>query len=184
MIRANKEFLDYCKIDLKIGETVFFKTGEFLLRQDDYVRNLLVIADGLVKCYRTDEQGNEFVQEFFSSGQIIGEIETILDPRKETSIAQIETLSHVTCLKISCDDFQTMLSNNRIFSQLILQHLAEKVRHKALRHAFVQTHTLDENIRELRESFSPYFDMIKKKDLANYLGVTLRSLNRVLKDNR
>ncbi|WP_442588145.1 Crp/Fnr family transcriptional regulator [Pedobacter sp. AW31-3R] len=96
-------------------------------------------------------------------------------------MATLTAISETTCIKISIPQFKDLISENKKFNLLLMQSLASKIRYKALRHSFIQTHSLEENLIQIKNTFPDVFSMIEKNDLANYLGITLRSLNRSLK---
>ncbi|HEY8398804.1 MAG TPA: Crp/Fnr family transcriptional regulator [Flavihumibacter sp.] len=51
------------------GEIRSFKAGEQLLRTGQYFKSTMLILDGLVKVYREDEQGSEFLMYYLAPGQ-------------------------------------------------------------------------------------------------------------------
>ena len=122
---------------------------------------------------------NDFVEEFFGEGEIIGEIEII---NNHTSVCGISAITELSIYKISSDNFKHLLDKDKIFNQLILKALSAKIRYKASRHAHNQLNDVEANLLRIKKEFPEIFDAIPKLDIANYLGVTLRSLNRVLSD--
>ncbi|WP_300670507.1 Crp/Fnr family transcriptional regulator [Soonwooa sp.] len=183
MIRTNDDFLDFFehKINSDFEEKTF-AAGDIIIKQDSYIKNILLVKSGLLKCSRFDNDGIEFVQEFFSTGEILGEIETIISNSETKTIAEVQAITEVVCYKISLATFQNLIFENTEFNGLLLKMLANKIRYKALRYSFMQTHTLAQNIAEITKSYPNILSVIHKNDLANYFGVTLRSLNRSLKD--
>ncbi len=61
-----------------------------------------------------------------------------------------------------------------------MKAMAIKIGYKAPRHSYQQSYTIEDNILKLKEAFPELIEVISKKDIANYMGITLRSLNRVL----
>jgi len=182
MIRVNTKFLEYVSKlkatgqypSMARGEAVI---GEKIIAQKTNVRAVYVITEGLAKCYLTEDTGNDFIQEFFGAGEVFGEIELItLAP----SFCTIEALVPTGYFKIPQNLFQHLLRNDATFNQLLLQLMASKIRYTALRHSYHQSHPLETNLKRLLQEFPDLLEKIAKKDIANYLGITLRSLNRVL----
>ena len=74
------------------------------------------------------------------------------------------------------------METDKLFNQLILKALSAKIRYKASRHAHNQLNDVEANLLRIKKEFPDMFNAIPKLDIANYLGVTVRSLNRVLSD--
>lgn len=182
MIRVNCTFLDYI-IKLKLSDSNCLITehkavvGEKIITQKTNVQSVYLIKEGLAKCYLTEETGNDFIQEFFGAGEVFGEIELITN---ESSFCTIEALVPTTYFRIPKKTFNTLLKADAIFNTFLLELLASKIRYTALRHSYNQSHTIEEKLRSLLNELPDLFKKISKNDIANYLGITIRSLNRVL----
>jgi len=184
MIRVNNDLANYVNRlhcsktnDLVTEENVTSK--QLIIEQGKQVFSVYIIKSGIVKCYMTQDTGLNFIQEFFGEGGIFGEIEMF---NNKASFCSIETITNCSAFKIRKDDFHILLNQDKIFNQLILKALALKVEDKAIRHSHNQSHTIKSNFLRLKKSFPNLNEIIPKKDLANYLGITERSLNRTLND--
>lgn len=184
MIRTNQELLSYVARlqKSKPGEMVLlqrFLPGKKMIEQGKRGISVYVIRQGIAKCYVTEDTGNDFIQEFFGAGELFGEIEAI---RGKLSFCSIEAVTEVEVYKIEQKQFLAWLEKDKQFNQLILQALAAKINYKAIRHAYHQSHTLEKNLLRLMQAFPGLLETIPRQDIANYLGVTLRSLNRTVHD--
>ncbi len=182
MIRVNCTFLDYI-VKLKLSDSNSLITehkavvGEKIITQKTNVQSVYLIKDGLAKCYLTEETGNDFIQEFFGAGEVFGEIELITN---EFSFCTIEALVPTIYFRIPKKTFDNLIKEDAIFNTFLLELLASKIRYTALRHSYNQSHTIEEKLRSLLNELPDLFKKIAKNDIANYLGITVRSLNRVL----
>jgi CRP-like cAMP-binding protein len=181
MIRTNQELLDYVS---KIHNSAIISEQEYapfqtIIEQGKRVNSVCIFKSGIAKCFLTEENGNDFVEEFFSEGEIVGEIEII---NNHVSVCEISAITEMTVYKISADNFKHLLDRDIVFNQLILKALSSKIRYKASRHAHNQLNDVEANLLRIKKEFPEIFNAIPKLDIANYLGVTLRSLNRVLSD--
>lgn len=184
MIRINKDLVDYVnqlycsKInDLVTEEKIVSK--ELIIEQGKRIFSVYIIKSGIAKCYTTQDTGMNFIQEFFGEGGILGEIEMF---NNDASFSSIEAVTNIAAFKIRQDNFHFLLNQDKVFNQLILKALASKIKDKAIRHSHNQSHTIKSNFLRLKKSFPNLNEMIPKKDVANYLGITERSLNRTLND--
>lgn len=180
MIRINKELLDHLmrisRDNTNIIQEILPKNTR-LFRMSERSHHVFIIREGVVKCFHSQDNGKDFVQEFFSTGEIFGEVEVFThDP----SFSHIETLTELDTFKISHENFRKLFKKDPVFAELITTALAKKIRYTSLRHAYNQSHTAQENLARLIESFPNILDQISKKDIASYLGIEMRSLNRIL----
>jgi CRP-like cAMP-binding protein len=184
MIRQNKELLNYV-IKLHQSEAnnlvveQFFSPKQQIIQHNKQVFHVYILKSGVAKCFLTEDNGKEFIEEFFGEGEIVGEIEVI---KEHLSIADIEAISDLVVYKIQKDDFNTLLESDKTFNRLILKALSSKIHYKAIRHSYNQSHPVESNLLRLKKDFPDFINTIPKQDIANYLGITLRSLNRTLND--
>jgi CRP-like cAMP-binding protein len=181
MIRTNQELLDYVR-KIHNPEVILeqiFTPFQTVFEQGKRVNSVFIVKSGIAKCFLTEENGNDFVEEFFGEGGIVGEIEII---NNHISVCGISAITELRVYKISSTNFKHLLDKDKVFNHLILKALSAKIYYKASRHAHNQLHDVEANLLRIKREFPEMFDAIPKLDIANYLGVTLRSLNRVLSE--
>ncbi len=164
--------------DARFVSKLSFKPEQQIIMQGKNIFSAYVLSEGIAKCYQTEDTGKDFIQEFFGPGEIFGEIEII---NGTPSFCCIETITDASVYQISLDSFRHLLDTDKKFNQLILMAMANKINYTALRHAYHQSHTGLANFQRLKKQFPQLTEVIAKKDLANYLGITIRTLNRILK---
>ncbi|MGX1928304.1 Crp/Fnr family transcriptional regulator [Flagellimonas sp. 2504JD4-2] len=184
MIRVNTEFLNYVTRLKNSGDYPMLveeevPAGEKIIVQKTKVFALYVIKSGMVKCYHTIDTGTYFIQEFFGEGEPFGEIEIFTEAY---SFCTVEALTPMSYFKISKTDLEELIKKDKTFNNLILKMMASKIRYTAVRHSYNQSHSLEQNLKRLVNDFPDLLQKISKTDIANYLGITVRSLNRVLKN--
>jgi CRP/FNR family transcriptional regulator, anaerobic regulatory protein len=184
MLRTNNAFLSYIeqlydaqhrKEDILLKE---FSAEELLLRQGEKPAKAWVVKEGIVKCY-FDEAGDKgFIVEFLGKGEILGELEII---RNVSCLCNIKTLTPVKAYAISIPYFRSLLNKELAFNKLLLESFAERLINTATRASFQQLNTVENTLGKLLELLKEQGITISKEDMAAYLGVTIRSLNRALK---
>ncbi len=184
MIRINENLIKYlCDLVKSPNNNLLIlqsaKPTVKIMDQGSKINSVFVIKSGIAKCYLTQDTGNDFIQEFFGEGEIFGEIEMF---NNELSLCDVEAITDLVLFKISKYNFFSLIANDKKFQMLVLESLASKIKYKALRHSYNQSHTIDQKIINLHKQFPEIMDIIQKKDIANYLGITKRSLNRVISD--
>lgn len=184
MIRVNKELSAYVtrlyheETDSELG-SLKFSPKEKVIDQGKRIFSVFIIKSGIAKCLLSEDNGKDFIQEFFAEGEIFGEIEVI---DKNVSFCSIEAITDLEVYQIKDQHFHNLLATDKKFNHLIIRALANKVRYKAIRHAYNQSHAIEDNLLRLMKEFPSLFRDIAKQDIANYLGITLRSLNRTIND--
>lgn len=183
MIRTNKELFNYITHLILSESTDLFSEQQFapsqqILVEGKNVFSIYIMKSGMVKCYLSTDTGGTFIQEFFAEGEIFGEIE-LLD--ECSSYCTIEAIDHVTVYKITKSDFIQLLEDDKKLNHLFIAALISKLKYKATRHSYNQSHILEDKLTRLKLKFPDLEKVLSKQDIADYLGITLRALNRTIK---
>ncbi|MFL1896079.1 Crp/Fnr family transcriptional regulator [Aquimarina sp. 2-A2] len=182
MIRSNATLLEYISKPtfLKKWRTITQTRHEpsaVIIDQQSRSNSVYIIKRGMTKCFLTEDTGIDFIQEFFGAGELFGEIEFFT---QSTNFCSVVTVSETEVFKFENNLFKLLLDTDRQFNSLVMQALAMKVKYKAIRHAYNQSHRIEDKVLRLKKEYPLLFDKLQKKDIANYLGITMRSLNRAL----
>lgn len=183
MIRTNKELFGYITKLFQSGSASSFIEHHFapmedILIEGKNVYSVYILKSGIVKCYLTTDTGNTFIQEFFGEGELFGELELMDD---SYSYCTIKAMDEVTVYKIQKSDFLKLLNQDKKFNRLFINALISKLKYKATRHSYNQSHTIEDKLTRLKMKFPELEKVISKQDIADYLGITLRALNRTMK---
>lgn len=182
MIRINQELLHYIthlhrqNPSGPISELVV-QSAEKMIKQRTRAFSVFIIKSGIAKCYMTEDTGVDFIQEFFGEGEIFGEVEMF---NEELTFCTIEAMTESVVYKIPKDHFNQLIDSDQKFNRLVLKLLATKIRYTAKRHSYIQSHPIETNLLKLIKELPRLTELIAKKDVANYMGITERSLNRTL----
>ncbi|UFH32844.1 Crp/Fnr family transcriptional regulator [Chryseobacterium sp. C-71] len=184
MLRTNQSFLAYVsdlyekqnrKEDIIVRS---FEAGELLVSQNEEVNKVMLLREGIVKCSLTEKNRKEYILEFSGSGEIIGELESI---REVKALCTIEALTAVKVYSISIPYFRKLLKEDIVFNWFLLNVFAERISNTSSRASYQQLYTVEESLNRLLELQSEQDIKISKENMAAYLGVSVRSLNRSLK---
>lgn len=184
MLRTNQLFLNYTE-DLygKQGRkedivTRSFSKGERILTQGENPSKVMLIREGITKCFLAEENDKEYIVEFLGKGEIIGEIELI---RNVSCLCSIEAVTEVTVYAISIHYFRSLIKNDLSLNNLLLDVFAERIVNTSKRASYQQLYAAEYTLAQLLELLAQQEIEISKEDMAAYLGITVRSLNRALK---
>lgn len=180
MISYNQELLR-CVSEIALKNDIVtekqIQARDKILVQNEAVSHIYIIKEGIAKCYITESNGKDYILEFMGSGEIVGELEILHNTK---SLTNIEAISNLQVLRIHRDYFVEMLQNNWQLNLLILKELAQRLAQTSSRASYQQNYPLEYSILKIIFLFSNQPLKLSKKDLADYLGITLRSLNRTL----
>lgn len=184
MIKRNQNLLTYLELLITNGahnqqvKRRSFASGQALINQDDFPKHLYLLRSGVAKCFITEENGRNYVLEFLGEGEILGELELLTG---STNLCTVIALTNLDTYQISQDFFTTYLLKEPTFNQLLLQELAVRLSRTARRASYQQIFPIEYAVLKVLYLFTSSDQPVTKQDLADYLAVPLRSLNRVLK---
>jgi CRP-like cAMP-binding protein len=185
MLRTNQAFLIYFEelyTKQKGREEVVLKSftrDENILIQDQLPSKVMLIKEGIAKCYLTEENAKEYIVEFLGSGEILGEVELI---KNINCLCSVKAVSEVTVYETSISYFKSLIKNDLALNHLLLDSFAQRIINTSSRASYQQLYTVEHTLTQLLNMQAKQGIQISKEDMASYLGITLRSLNRILKD--
>ncbi|NLI36965.1 MAG: Crp/Fnr family transcriptional regulator [Bacteroidales bacterium] len=183
MLRTNVHLLSYVEQLYKelTSKDIILKEypkGSFIFNQSEKSSKVIIIKEGFVKCFFSEENGKDFIVEFLGEGEIAGEIEAI---RNIQCLCHIEALSDIQVYQFSTNTFRLLMKQNPQFNQLLINELAERIINTSSRASLQQVYSIKNGLHKLITLQERQHLRISKADMAAYLGVDIRSLNRVLK---
>ncbi|WP_300703186.1 Crp/Fnr family transcriptional regulator [Bacteroides sp.] len=166
--------------DPKKGVTLKdYSKGTLLCKQDEQPYKIAIVRNGFAKCFYSEDNGKDFILEFLGKGEIIGEIEAL---RNIKCLCNVEAVTDVQVYVFSTSYFKSLLDNNHQFSRILLEELAERIINTSCRAAHQQLYTIKYGLSKLLDLQDKQGIKLSKTDMASYLGIEIRSLNRFLKE--
>lgn len=185
MLRTNQLFLEYIEKLYSKEENKenillrSFSKGEDMLIQNRKPSGIMLIREGITKCFFVEENGKEYIVEFLGKGKIVGEIELI---RNIPCLCSIEALTEVSAYTLSVPFFRSLIKNDLVLNNLLLDVFAQRIVNTSSRASYQQLYTTEHTLSQLLELQHQQGVSLSKEDMAAYLGITVRSLNRALKN--
>jgi CRP/FNR family transcriptional regulator, anaerobic regulatory protein len=182
MLRTNLSFLSFAEQLHQSGQVhvKHFPKGSIILGQGDKVSKVYILQNGITKCYYSAENGKSYILEFLSVGQIIGEIELV---KKMDCLCSVEAITDVYAFVLPIPLVVSLLQTDLRFNKILIGELAERLTNTSSRSSFQQIYTIEHALKKLLALQSKLTIPLAKEDMAAYLGITLRSLNRLLKEH-
>ncbi len=184
MYRTNEYFYDFMErlhssgaakdhVSLKA-----YRQGDYLLQQNSPLARVLIIREGIAKCIINEENGKDFILAFLGTGQLLGELEVLRNTR---CLNNVQALTSLVAYAVSVPYFRHIVETDKAFNAMLLQELANRLAITSTRASLQQLYTVEHGLRNLLRLLQQQHMTLSKEDMAAYLGITVRSLNRALK---
>ena len=155
-----------------------FHKGHLLIGQGTTTTNVFFIRSGIVKCTFSENNDKEYILEFLGEGQVLGELEAIT---QAPAMSSVRAISDLALYMLDKTTFLDLLRRNEAFNKAMMELMAVRLTDTAPRSARQQLNPLEHNLTQLLAALEYEKLPCTKQELADYLGITLRSLNRLLK---
>lgn len=156
--------------------------GECLLRQGEPLPGLFLLSSGLGRVYTSSANGREILHAFVGPGEVIGEIEYFAG---EPLGCTVEAARRTEAWFVSSAAVDALLAKEPGLAIALATTMARRYHAEVARSSERITYPVAHNVlriclAHMRDRGDPSIQL-PKQDLAEYLGTSLRHLNRVLK---
>jgi CRP/FNR family transcriptional regulator len=184
--------LDHQKIN-KLNSLVKqrnFKNGELIYLEGEIGKNIYIIESGLVKLYRSNEEGNQYILRLLKEGDFFGEL--VLFKEEELS-SSAEAVGDCTICMLPKDELEKLIKSSPELSYKLLSAISSrlnktenKLQSLALEDAKEKTmRLLLELAKEsgIKKENGILINLPLSRDgLANLIGTTQETLSRKLSE--
>ena len=156
--------------------------GECLLRQGDPPPGLFLLRSGLGRVYTSSANGREMLHAFVGPGEVLGEIEYFAG---EPLSCTVEAARRTEAWFLSSSAVDALLAKEPRLAVGLATIMARRYHSEVARSSERIAYPVDYNVlriclAHMRDRGDPQIQL-PKHDLADYLGTSVRHLNRVLK---
>jgi CRP/FNR family transcriptional regulator len=165
---------------------IHYNKGEMVAKQGNFYTHIMYIQKGMVKVYKEMPDGSNLILNFFTEGSLIGLPFLFKNLVLDYSVSAIEET--VIC-SIDRKAFEKLIQENGTFAAEVVNQLNHctlynydrivSLTHKQINGRFADT--LLYLSREIYKS-NKFKLTLSRKDLAEYTGVSVMSVIRVIKD--
>lgn len=182
-----KQLPDFHKLsDKRVSRT--YRKKEFVFFEGQPPNHLYLVAGGLVKTYKSNKNGKEFITGLHGPGAFMGFVSLLENkPYNESAIvakeAQIylipqqDFLTMVYTNKEISREFISMLSSNLYKAENTMFELAYQSVRQRVANILIKLDQPDSQVNNLTAAIS-----VPRKDLSKMVGTSTESLNRTLAD--
>lgn len=155
------------------------QAGQKLITKDQPLQSVFIIRSGVIKCFITEDNDKDYILDFLGEGELLGEIEAI---RNTPATCTVEAITPLTVYVLGATQFHHFFRTLPAFSSIVLELMATRLSRISEKAARQQLYTLSEMLPQLLSALNSQQITFTKQNLAEYLGISVRSLNRLLKD--
>ncbi|MFA4867699.1 MAG: Crp/Fnr family transcriptional regulator [Pedobacter sp.] len=165
-----------------------FNKGEILFSQGDTPRYYFQILNGEVKMNNFNDEGKEFVQGFFTTGESFGEPPLFL---KDTYPANAEAIVNSQIYLLSRDKFMDLLMANPQIHLCMTTNLARRLYYKSIMASEISSQEPEHRVLKLIDYFrtkinktpinTKYKVEITRQQIADLTGLRVETVIRAIK---
>jgi len=162
-------------------KTDHFKTHEIIFRSGDFPHFIYFIDQGMVKIFRMNEDGKEFIVNIYESGDFFG-YQAIFEDRAYMKNAVALESSHI--YKIPKDQFLDFIYKNREVSAKLIQIISKKLTEKEAELAHMAYDSVRKRVAikllEIMPDDDNQVSFISRTDFAAIIGTSTETLVRTI----
>lgn len=141
-----------------------FDKNDFIFEEGNLPFNYYQIVSGEIKMSNYNDDGREFIQGIFYSGQSFGEPPLFLNQKYPANAIAVE---NAEILILSKENFMKLLEENPKVSIKIIENLAQRLYYKSVMAAEISTQEPEHRVLKLIDHGIVYFNF--QKDQNGYL---------------
>ncbi|HVN49678.1 MAG TPA: Crp/Fnr family transcriptional regulator [Bacteroidota bacterium] len=154
-----------------------FSKGHFLIREGTICKTLFFIDTGLVRIYRTTDDGNEVTAFFMVEHSFVTAFDSFYKstPTKYNFVLLEDSVIY----SLQQSDLETMIDKSHALTKFIFHTTYELAARLTELLANVKFRTAEERYRNLLRDSPSIFQRVQLSYIASYLGITPETLSRM-----
>jgi CRP/FNR family transcriptional regulator len=168
-----------------LSEQRSYSSGTAIFSQGEKPPGVFVVSKGAFKIFRSVGQDKIQVLDVLGPGQCIGEVQAFSDG---IAASNAEAKGNTECWLIPATVLRQMVYKNPVVSEVMLRHLAAKIKHLVPLIETISLHSVPERVAQLiieRHDLTPDKDFAefteRQEELAQYIGASREAFNRALR---
>ena len=165
-----------------------YKKGEYVLRQGEYIRDIIILVEGSLHIQKDDYWGNRSILGHITTGEMFGE--TYTAPNSGALLNDVVAIEDSTVLFFNVKGILTTCSSACRFHSLVIQNLFYAISEKNKKLVQKLEHMSKRTIREKLISYlseesekqnNPTFQIpFSRQQLADFLSVDRSAMSKEL----
>lgn len=166
------------------GEFKTFPANEVLMRKGQYIRSTMLVLNGLIKIYREDDEGNEFLMYYLRPGEACA-LSLVCAAKHEASPIMAKTVSETEVMMVPVDTMSEWMSKFKSWYQFVIETYRTRFDELLVTLDNVAFRSMDERLefylKRAKEAQQTNLLNISHQEIANELNTSREVISRLLK---
>lgn len=166
------------------GEFKTFPANEVLMRKGQYIRSTMLVLNGLIKVYREDDEGNEFLMYYLKPGEACA-LSLVCAAKHEASPVMAKTVSETEVMMVPVDTMSEWMSKFKSWYQFVIETYRTRFDELLTTLDNVAFRSMDERLefylKRAKEAQQSNLLNISHQEIANELNTSREVISRLLK---
>jgi CRP/FNR family transcriptional regulator, anaerobic regulatory protein len=167
-----------------VGEHRIVPANETLMRKGQYIRSTMLILNGLVKVYREDEEGNEFLMYYLKPGEACA-LSMVCAAKQEASPIHAKTVAETEIIMVPVEIMSEWMSKYKSWYQFVIETYRSRFDELLNTLDNVAFRSMDERLefylKRAQEATSSSVIEVNHQQIADELNSSREVISRLLK---
>lgn len=167
-----------------VGEHKIIPANETLMRRGQYIRSTMLILNGLVKVYREDEEGNEFLMYYLKPGEACA-LSMVCAAKQEASPIHAKTVTETEIVMVPVETMSEWMGKYKSWYQFVIETYRSRFDELLMTLDNVAFRSMDERLefylKRAQEATAASTIEISHQQIADELNSSREVISRLLK---
>lgn len=166
------------------GEFRTFPADEILMRKGQFIRSTMLVLNGLIKVYREDDDGNEFLMYYLKPGEACA-LSLVCAAKHEASPIMAKTVIETEVMMVPVDTMSEWMGKFKSWYQFVIETYRNRFDELLITLDNVAFRSMDERLefylRRARDAQQTTLLNISHQEIAQELNTSREVVSRLLK---
>lgn len=166
------------------GEFKTFPANEILMRKGQFIRSTMLVLNGLIKIYREDDDGNEFLMYYLKPGEACA-LSLVCAARHEASPIMAKTVVETEVMMVPVDTMSEWMSKFKSWYQFVIETYRARFDELLVTLDNVAFRSMDERLefylKRAKDAQQTTLLNISHQEIAQELNTSREVISRLLK---
>lgn len=166
------------------GEFKTFPANEVLMRKGQYIRSTMLVLHGLIKIYREDDDGNEFLMYYLKPGEACA-LSMVCAAKHEASPIMAKTVAETEVMMVPVDVMSEWVTKYKSWYLFVIETYRTRFDELLITLDNVAFRSMDERLefylKRARDVQQTNMIEISHQEIANELNSSREVISRLLK---
>lgn len=166
------------------GELRTFPANEILMRKGQFIRSTMLVLNGLIKIYREDDDGNEFLMYYLKPGEACA-LSLVCAAKHEASPIMAKTVVETEVMMVPVDTMSEWMSKFKSWYQFVIETYRARFDELLITLDNVAFRSMDERLefylKRAKDAQQTTLLNISHQEIAQELNTSREVISRLLK---